>query len=981
MQTALAGILDCVAREIVLFCFINLKLYKETMIMRKVLNVVLFIMLMILFVGCSGGDNGSSSTTESNKSDSMSSNVSASGGSIETPSGEAGLAVPAGALSENKSITVSLIDKVTPPGHIAGAYDFTPDGQTFATPVTISIKYDPDKIPDGVTPSDLRLALLSANGEWEIIEDSTVDTANQTVSGPTSHFSTYSVVVHDRKKFGEQTGEFNSVIAYSNGSTGYTSGEYNSSGGYNTGMKWLCDEYVNRYYKQIYEKEIRIEGRNASDYYQNAAARGLTAYPNDGSEQPQVGDILVSEYGEYGHVAIVREVQHNKIFVIQQNWSDNGADNRYPITKEGNHVYPFDGKKGDYEIKGWLRCPAQNTYRISGTVSGAIVSGVTITLTGASSNSTTTDASGNYTFTGLANGSYTITASKTGYSFSPASINATVNYADVTGQNFTATANSTGYTITGHVNLDGAGMPGVTVTLTGAGSASTVTDAKGSYTFTNAANGSYVLNCSAAGYIFDPSPVSIEINGADYTVPYIIAASAVYTISGTVSGDVVSGVTVTLTGTGSTSTTTDASGNYSFSGALRGSYTITASKTGYIVSPTSISAVVSNADLTNQNFTATAVYNISGTVSGDVVSGVTITLAGDGSNSTTTDADGNYSFSGAISGSYTITASMSSHYNFSPVSISATVSNADLTDQNFTATAIPWVQKTDVGGTARVFAVAFSIGNKGYIVTGCSRTTCYKDTWEYDPASDIWTQRADFGGSGRPYATGFSIGSKGYLGTGTTSFSKDFWEYDSVTNKWTQKADFGGFRRSGALGFSIGSKGYIGMGGTYDGSTYAFGSKDLWEYDPATDIWVQKADFSGLARSGAVGFSIGNKGYVGMGNTIAGGTQVTYTDFWEYDPVTNIWTRKADGKARMRPVCFSVGNKGYVGLGFNNEKDFWEYDPAADTWIRKTDFSGIGRDGAVGFSIGNKGYAGTGCGNGSNIYYKDIWEYDPAADE
>jgi N-acetylneuraminic acid mutarotase len=687
-------------------------------------------------------------------------------------------------------------------------------------------------------------------------------------------------------------------------------------------------------------------------------------------------------------VAIVREVQDNKIYVIQQNWSDNGADDRYPITRSGNHVYPFDGKKGSYEIKGWLRSNHETKYNISGNItSGSVgLSGVTVTLTGASSVSTTTDAGGNYSFSNANNGSYTITASKSGYSFSPTSINATVNNDDLTDQDFTATANT--YTISGKVSGDI--VSGVTINLTGAGFSTTTTDASGNYRFSGAANGSYTIAASKTGYTFSPTSIGATLNNADLTGQNF-TATAVYTISGKVSGDVVSGVTITLTGTGSSSTTTDTSGNYSFSITANGSYTITPSKAGYIFTPVSINAIVNNANLTGQNFIATAVYTISGKVSGDIVSGVTITLAGAGSNSTITDAGGNYSFSGAVSGSYTITASKSSHYNFSPSSISATVSNIDLTDQNFTATAIPWVQKTDVGGTARVFAVAFSIGGKGYIVTGCSRTTCYKDTWEYDPVSDLWTQRADFGGSGRPYATGFSIGSKGYLGTGTTGFAKDFYEYDSVANKWTQKADFGGLRRSGALGFAIGSKGYIGMGGTYNGSTYAFGSKEFWEYDPATDSWVQKADFSGLARSGAVGFSIGNKGYVGMGNTISGGTQVTYTDFWEYDPATNIWTRKADGKARMRPVCFSIGNKGYVGLGFNNEKDFWEYDPAAGpndndgipigAWTRKTDFVGIGRDGAVGFSVGNKGYAGTGCGNGSNIYYKDIWEYDPDSDE
>ena len=76
-------------------------------------------------------------------------------------------------------------------------------------------------------------------------------------------------------------------------------------------------------------------------------------------------------------------------------------------------------------------------------------------------------------------------------------------------------------------------------------------------------------------------------------------------------------------------------------------------------------------------------------------------------------------------------------------------------------------------------------------------------------------------------------------------------------------------------------------------------SNDFWEYDPATDTWTQKANFGGGARTGAVGFSIGTKGYVGTG---IDANDLLRKDFWEYDPVTNKWTRKANfgGTARYR---------------------------------------------------------------------------------
>jgi O-glycosyl hydrolase len=79
-------------------------------------------------------------------------------------------------------------------------------------------------------------------------------------------------------------------------------------------------------------------------------------------------------------------------------------------------------------------------YIISGTISPASYgSGATLNLSnGVSTNTTTADVSGNFTFSVLANGSYRVTSSKPGYVFSPASQVVTVNNASVADVNFTA---------------------------------------------------------------------------------------------------------------------------------------------------------------------------------------------------------------------------------------------------------------------------------------------------------------------------------------------------------------------------------------------------------------------------------------------------------------------------------------------------------------------------------------------------------------
>ncbi len=76
---------------------------------------------------------------------------------------------------------------------------------------------------------------------------------------------------------------------------------------------------------------------------------------------------------------------------------------------------------------------------ISGTVSGAATSGVTITLSGPTTGTAYTAASGSYSVPGLVNGKYTLTPSAPGLLFTPNSVSRTVSGNDQS-QDFVATA-------------------------------------------------------------------------------------------------------------------------------------------------------------------------------------------------------------------------------------------------------------------------------------------------------------------------------------------------------------------------------------------------------------------------------------------------------------------------------------------------------------------------------------------------------------
>ncbi|MDQ3050209.1 MAG: T9SS type A sorting domain-containing protein [Bacteroidota bacterium] len=106
---------------------------------------------------------------------------------------------------------------------------------------------------------------------------------------------------------------------------------------------------------------------------------------------------------------------------------------------------------------------------------------------------------------------------------------------------------------------------------------------------------------------------------------------------------------------------------------------------------------------------------------------------------------------------------------------------------------------------------------------------------------------------------------------------------------------------------------------------------DLWQYDPVANSWIQKANFPGVARRNAVGFALGNYGYVGTGwRFISPSSQ---NDFYRYDPSGNSWTLAATfpGGGRMYSCATVLGNSAYMGTGYRDtvailNNDWWRFD-------------------------------------------------------
>ena len=171
---------------------------------------------------------------------------------------------------------------------------------------------------------------------------------------------------------------------------------------------------------------------------------------------------------------------------------------------------------GTYGRGAWqttLSSGSGTTYAISGTITsstGAALGGVSVSN---GSSTVSTNSSGVYTFTGLINGTYTLTPSLSGYTFAPATRSVSVNGANVSGQSFTGTATTSSYSVSGTITTSaGAALGGVSVSN---GSSTVSTNSSGVYTFTGLINGTYTLTPSLSGYTFAPATRSVSVNGAN----------------------------------------------------------------------------------------------------------------------------------------------------------------------------------------------------------------------------------------------------------------------------------------------------------------------------------------------------------------------------------------------------------------------------------------------------------------------------------
>ncbi len=208
-------------------------------------------------------------------------------------------------------------------------------------------------------------------------------------------------------------------------------------------------------------------------------------------------------------------------------------------------------------------------------------------------------------------------------------------------------------------------------------SSSLVTKADGTVRWGKIPQGNITITGSCLGYAIDyPKLAGVSVTAGrlnEWPLDAIKPSTGIVNV--TFGGAPLSGVDVTISGPSGTITkTSDGSGKATFTGLLKGTYTVTGSKTGYTVGTASPLAIIAGNSTYSTALTMNKATTLKVTVvddGGSPLSGATVSLSGAGTYSATTDANGEALFTGINAGSYSVSASKNLYV--SPAAVNKTV--------------------------------------------------------------------------------------------------------------------------------------------------------------------------------------------------------------------------------------------------------------------------------------------------------------------
>ena len=226
-----------------------------------------------------------------------------------------------------------------------------------------------------------------------------------------------------------------------------------------------------------------------------------------------------------------------------------------------------------------------------------------------------------------------------------------------------------------------------------------------------------------------------------------------------------------------------------------------------------------------------------------------------------------------------------------------------------------WKQKNDVPFAETSNPLYFVANGKAYVGSGRDGNTNHhptRDWWSYDPSADRWVSIAQVPVKNRRYSS-FSVNNRGFI-----THHNAVYEYDAQGDKWVKKAGLAPINFQHTNIFTLGDAAYIPKEGK------------VWKYTPSTDEWSELGDLPEKIAIVNTAFSLDGKGYL---TTIPANSPDHYgiKNVWEYDPSTNEWNEKAalPNKTGNHLLNFVVEDNAYAICENYGQNTVYHYRPEA----------------------------------------------------
>ena len=326
--------------------------------------------------------------------------------------------------------------------------------------------------------------------------------------------------------------------------------------------------------------------------------------------------------------------------------ADNNGNFRVAGLAEGS--YTLSITHTDYESKNLSFSIAKNKetdlgqinlIAKNGSLGGSTVAGASITFAG---QNTVADGAGAFSISGVAPGTYTLAISHPDYHTFSKDYTIAANENKAIGN--IALDGKPG-SITGKVEnvLNSSPLQGASVTVLDTGQ-NTTTNSSGQFTVSGIEAGSYTLQVVHNDFADYTTNINVNINStANIGIISLIASP------GSVSGITQAGADVSLTGSNTYNGLADSAGNFSISGVVPGTYTLTVSHPDYYQSDQSVVVGIGK----NTNVGSVPLAPKEGTVSGETVLNSVVELNGQLVN-ITDPADPTFTFNSVPVGIHTL---------------------------------------------------------------------------------------------------------------------------------------------------------------------------------------------------------------------------------------------------------------------------------------------------------------------------------------